>query len=75
MRGSRRPSTEQPARPGVHRHHPAAAAGQFVRPRADQDRAELGIAVPLTAVLYGSAGTVVQVIRRGASRRGGSRPG
>ena len=33
---------EQPARPGVHRHHhQPAAVGEFVRPGADQDRAEL----------------------------------
>ncbi len=35
------------------------------RARDDQDRAELrNVSVPLTAVLYGDAGTVVQVVRR-----------
>ena len=34
-----------------------------------------GIAVPLTSILYASAGTVVQVIRRNASRPSGSRSG
>ncbi len=33
---------QQPARAGLHRHHrDAAALDQFLRPRADQDRAEL----------------------------------
>ena len=35
-----------------------------------------GVAVPLTAVLYGSAGTVVQVVKRAAHRdASGSRSG
>ena len=32
--------------------------------RGQRPRESCGIAVPLTAVLYGTAGTVVQVIRR-----------
>ena len=69
---------EQPARPGVHRHH-ASRGGFWSIPsgaRADQDRAELrhlGAADrdPLRHRRHRGAGGAA---RRG-SRRGGSRPG
>jgi len=50
---------------GLHQHHhQPQASGEFIRAGADQDGQSCGISVPLTAILYGTAGTVVQVVRR-----------
>ena len=57
---------QQPARPGVRSASPPIA-GCSVNSRGRaiiKTGQSCGVSVPLTAVLYGSAGTVVQVVRR-----------
>ena len=68
---------EQPARPGLHRHHAGAALpGQCLRARADQDRAELRHrrAADLDPLRHRPAPWCRWCAARG-SRRGGSRSG
>ena len=75
VRGWRRRSSPRPARPGLRHHHQPAAVGECVRPRADKTGQSCGVSVPLTAILYGTAGTVVQVVEREPRRdpAGGNR--
>ncbi len=57
---------QQPARPGLHRgDRPTGGCWSNSSGRAlIKTGQSCGVAVPLTAILYGGAGTVVQVIRR-----------
>ncbi len=56
---------QRPARPGVRLpHHQPQTAGEFEWPRLITIGQSCGLSVPLTAVLYGAGGTVVQVVRR-----------
>ena len=59
-------AARQPARPGLHRHHhqPQRLLVNSSGRAMIKTGQSCSIAVPLTAMLYGTAGTVVQVVRR-----------